>query len=139
MTPPHAASHVSACDPFVVADAVGTPLALGFFNPESMFRVRVLTARHADGTLPSPSHWIVRDEVASHIRAAVSARAAVALPSADTDIYSVVNSHADGLSGLFIDCFASVAVVVSCAAWCETFRHDVECAVRDALPHLRVI
>lgn len=54
---------------------------------------------------------------------------AMALPSASTDAYRLVNGEGDRLSGLAIDVYAGEVVVSSSARWIEVHREAVKGAV----------
>ena len=80
-----------AGDPVLVCNGKEEPFAWGVFNPTSMYRVRILqTLDDVDAAaLVQPD---LEALVSDRIKAAVSLRAAVGLPSADTTtIYRLVS------------------------------------------------
>lgn len=120
--------------PVAVLDASFIPLAYGVYNPVSLFRVRILRLLTAqESEVHEIESWAPCDSVRSLLREAITVRKRIGLPNKGTDAYRIVNSDGDGLSGLFIDRFGCIAVVSSCAAWCEVFRDDIESAIHDEL------
>lgn len=57
----------------------------------------------------------------ARISAAHQLRKALQLPSASTNVYRLVNSEGDRLSGLIVDVLGDCIVVASTAAWAERF------------------
>lgn len=55
--------------------------------------------------------------IARRVQQAAQLRAALGLPSAATNVYRLVNSEGDHLSGLLVDVLGDVAVVQSVSAW----------------------
>lgn len=106
-----------------VADGAGTVIGWGAYNPDSMFRVRLLW--HAsEGRLPTSvgsGKTTDADHLAAvlelRLRAAVGLRQRLGLPGIGTTAYRLVNSEGDRLSGLVVDVFGATAVVSSGAIW----------------------
>lgn len=57
----------------------------------------------------------------ARISAAHQLRKTLQLPSASTNVYRLVNSEGDRLSGLIVDVLGDRIVVASTAAWAERF------------------
>jgi 23S rRNA G2069 N7-methylase RlmK/C1962 C5-methylase RlmI len=136
--------HPAAGDLVDVTDGAGKPLAWGAYNPDSMFRVRLLW--HAsDGDV---SNWdpaagsrarggAVAQQAASRLEAvlrhrvksAAAKRRRLGLPNAETTCFRLINAEGDRLSGLAVDVFGTTAVVSSGAVWCEKHRLAIENAL----------
>jgi 23S rRNA G2069 N7-methylase RlmK/C1962 C5-methylase RlmI len=115
----------------LLADGDRTPFAWGAYNPDSLYRVRVLGDTAFSARLAPLD---VRAALAARLADAVALRAALGLPSAETDVFRLVNSEGDRLSGLVVDALGTTLVVAACAAWVETHRADVEAALLAATP-----
>ncbi|KAL7536050.1 hypothetical protein ACHAWF_005348 [Thalassiosira exigua] len=125
-------------------------IGYGVFNPESMYRVRILchlsmypglakqirtirrmkeSERHdTDGmTL----QYILERKFAD----VISTRMAINLPMPGvTDTYRLVNGEGDGLSGLAVDILGdSTAIVMSSAAWCEIHKETIMSVLEESL------
>jgi 23S rRNA (cytosine1962-C5)-methyltransferase len=85
-----------------VRDHEARYIGRGFINPRSQIRVRLLTRRDepVDGAL-----------LARRIEAAVALRRRLGFPSAETDVFRVVNSEGDGLPGLTVDAYGDALAV----------------------------
>lgn len=114
--------------PVVVCDTGMHCVGMGFFNPHSMFRVRLVRRGEAD--LP----WDVKTDIHAALGDAVALRNTLGLPGAGTDVFRVINSDGDRLSGLVVDRFGDVLVVSSSALWCERHREEIEMGLRDVMP-----
>ena len=125
-----------------LVDGEGTLVGWGPYNPESMFRVRLLwhvseAPLAGDGTRAAGSARAREAQLSAllheRMRTAVQKRRRCGLPNASTSAYRLVNSEGDKLSGLVVDVFGSNAVVSSGAIWCERFRDEITAAVQAAL------
>ena len=72
----------------------------------------------------------------ARIAAAQQLRNRLRLPSAATDVYRLINSEGDRLSGLIVDVLNDQLVVASTAAWAERSVHHLlpagnECVQAD--------
>ncbi len=112
-----------------VRDHAGRVIGWGFFHPTSQYRVRLV----AWASEPDPGPDIV-GIVRSGVARARALRRILGLPAADTTAWRLVNSEGDGLSGVTVDVFGEVAVLVASAAWVERHRAAVEEAVRAVWP-----
>ncbi|CAM9148063.1 unnamed protein product [Pylaiella littoralis] len=112
-----------------VIDSSGQFIAWGVYNPDSMYRVRVL-AKEGEAAAEARD---VRAVVKERLVTARDARRAIGIPNANTDTYRLVNGEGDRLSGLVVDVFAGVVGVSSSAVWVETFRADIEGALEQVL------
>lgn len=122
----------------VLLDASMRVIGYGLYNPQSLFRVRLLRIVIDDNNVNTEKNvtiteWYPRDDLQRLVQHAVQMRRLFALPRKDTDVYRVVNADGDGIPGLFVDRFANIAVVSSCAAWCEALRDDIETVVAEEL------
>ena len=106
----------------------------GWWNGASAFRIRLASlAGEAGGTPPFDTPALI----ASRIAAAAAARTALGLGGTGpdgTDVYRLVNSEGDRLSGLVVDRLGSALVVSASAAWVVFHRPAVEAACRAAVP-----
>ena len=121
--------------PVLLADGDRAPFAWGFYNPHSLYRVRIV-GDGADGAPPMD----VPALLAARVRAAASLRASLGLPSADTNVYRLINSEGDRLSGLIVDVLGpGCLVVTACAAWVEAHRGAVETALASVAPGATIL
>mmetsp|Transcript_23190 Transcript_23190/g.55935 ORF Transcript_23190/g.55935 Transcript_23190/m.55935 type:complete len:601 (-) Transcript_23190:54-1856(-) len=120
-------------------------IGYGVFNPESMYRVRMLCHDTIHPGLTKSIRSIRKNiqrgnfqSVSSSgmgldlilerkISDAIYTRLAMQLPSASiTDTYRLVNGEGDGLSGLAVDILGgATAIVMSSAAWCEIHKETI--------------
>lgn len=103
-----------------VLDANGHYLVTGVYNEHSLYRVRILLQAWeeiADKSLPG----IIKHR----LKQAIELRRSLNLPNSRTNVYRMVNSEADGLSGLTIDCFNTTYVVSSTAYWVEAHKETI--------------
>jgi 23S rRNA G2069 N7-methylase RlmK/C1962 C5-methylase RlmI len=118
----------------------------GVYNPDSMYRVRILC------------HSLMHPEMAKEIQCAMSqepilkqilkmnfhrsvqTRRALGLPSTLTDTFRLVNGEGDSLSGLAVDIIGDkVAVVMSSAAWCEIHKPTIMQTLQEILQNHQLI
>jgi len=112
----------------------------GVYNPQSMYRVRILCHATTNPQLMKKIKSCNDNEVEAmtciledKIDAAVQTRLALMLPSDDTDTYRLINGEGDGLSGLAVDVLGGkVAVVMSSAAWVEIHKDTILKALENA-------
>jgi len=110
-------------DAATVLDFRGRYLGTGFYNPQSMITVRILTQTHEP---------ITADLIANRIRAAIAFRRQ--FWRLETDSYRLVFGEADRLPGLIVDQFARTLVVQVLSlgmeryldAICETLITEVQ-------------
>lgn len=115
-------------DCVLVTDGALHPIAWGMYNSVSMFCVRIMqmedeVSRDASCLLN------IKKLLEARLTAAVDLRMRLRLPAVDTNVYRLVNSEGDRLSGLIVDIFGEYAVIASSAAWVEKFRSTIEKAV----------
>lgn len=99
-------------------------LGWGVFNPNSIYRVRVLQTltdcqTHTFAILNYTSVFEVR------VKEALELRKTLQLPNAETNVFRLVNSDGDKLSGVIVDVLNDVAVVHSGVAWIELHRESL--------------
>ena len=115
-------------------------IGFGVYNPNSMYRVRILCHQLSHPYLFQQVEEITKrnkgsDEnaidalkliVESKLEDAIRARTLMNVPSMQTDTYRLFNGEGDGLSGIAIDILGGcVAVIMSSAVWCETYKHHI--------------
>jgi len=110
-------------------------IGYGVYNPQSMYRVRILCHATQHPVLAKESKRKQKQRVEDHdseilksilerkMSDAMNLRLAMNLPSESTDTYRLVNGEGDGCSGLAVDIIGgSTAIVMSSAAWCEVHK-----------------
>lgn len=130
-------NQVSAGQDCRVVDEAGAIVGRGFYNPHSLFRVRLIASPRLDQTLmESP----LEDILSQRFRSAVRLRQACGLPSPGaTTAYRLVHSEGDVLSGLIVDVFDNTAVVQSSSLWAERYREVITSSLRAACPGMDII
>lgn len=119
-------------DTVLVTDAMKQPFAWGVYNSDSMFRVRIMQME--EETIRDPSCVLDMERlIYTRISAAVELRKLLGLPSSDTNVFRLLNSEGDGLSGLITDVLGEHLVVASSAAWVEKYRKTIEEALTRAI------
>ncbi|KAI5073724.1 hypothetical protein GOP47_0011737 [Adiantum capillus-veneris] len=112
-------------DLVLVTDGTIHPIAWGVYNTASMFCVRIM--EREDEVSRNPSFIFDMEKLLkSRIASALDLRLRLGLPSNHTNVYRLVNSEGDRLSGLIVDVFGEYAVVASSAAWVEKLRPAIE-------------
>uniref|UniRef100_A0A0G4HX25 S-adenosylmethionine-dependent methyltransferase domain-containing protein n=1 Tax=Chromera velia CCMP2878 TaxID=1169474 RepID=A0A0G4HX25_9ALVE len=107
-------------------------VGFGVFNPDSMFRVRLLSSLPPDPSLSSREN--LQRAVRSNLETACHLRKALGLPSEDTSAFRLVNGEGDGLPGLCVDVLTNdLAVVSSSARWCEWYEEEIRKEVASAV------
>mmetsp|Transcript_14370 Transcript_14370/g.24449 ORF Transcript_14370/g.24449 Transcript_14370/m.24449 type:complete len:565 (-) Transcript_14370:152-1846(-) len=113
-------------------------IGYGVYNPQSMYRVRILCHATQHPVLAKDSKRKQKTRVEDHdseilksilerkMSDAMNLRLAMNLPSESTDTYRLVNGEGDGCSGLAVDIIGgSTAIVMSSAAWCEVHKEAI--------------
>lgn len=119
-------------DIVLVTDGALHTIAWGMYNSVSMFCVRIMQME--DEVSRDASCFLnVEKLLESRISAAMDLRTRLGLPAVDTNVYRLVNSEGDRLSGLIVDIFGEYAVVASSAAWVEKFRSTIETTVKNVV------
>ncbi len=121
----------AAGDAVVVVDHSGNNVGWGTYNPDSMYRVRMLWLNPFDGPFTLPLN--VGAVIETRLAVAKTIRSSLSLPSAETDAYRLVNGEGDRLSGLVVDVYAGEVVISSSARWVETYSSEVQAAVKKAV------
>ncbi|GLI69445.1 hypothetical protein VaNZ11_014057 [Volvox africanus] len=125
-------------EPVLVADASRRPVGWGVFNPHSMFRVRLFQLQSEVDMNPAIA-LNVPALLQLRVRQAVELRRAMGLPRADTNVYRLINSEGDRLSGLVADVLGDIVVVQVVAGWVQRYRGDVESAIRAVTGLSRIV
>jgi 23S rRNA G2069 N7-methylase RlmK/C1962 C5-methylase RlmI len=115
----------------IVVDHSGNNVGWGMYNPDSMYRVRMLWTNSFDGSFSLPLD--VGSVIETRLAVAKAIRSSLALPSAETDAYRLVNGEGDRLSGLVVDMYAGEVVISSSARWVEVYKDDIQRAVRKVV------
>lgn len=117
-----------------VNDATGQTIGHGMYNPNSLYRVRLLAwARDAieEDTLEAALHH--------QINSAIHLRLALNLPNEQTNAYRLINSEGDNLSGITVDIYNETAVIAITAAWALVHHTVLESVLREHLPNMQLI
>jgi 23S rRNA (cytosine1962-C5)-methyltransferase len=104
-----------------VLSAQNEELGRGVFNSLSLYRVRMLSYEPFND---------LSDILSLRLKNALHLRRQLNLPNSQTNAYRLFNSEGDGLSGLTIDIYASLAVISSTAYWTELHRNVIEKEIR---------
>ena len=110
-------------DAVEVVDGAGNNIGWGFYNPDSMYRVRLL---------PGPMQDDPMQAVRSLIETACERRSALNLPNEATSAFRLINSEGDGLSGLTVDAYGAHLVCSISAAWAEQRRPEITAALEES-------
>jgi 23S rRNA (cytosine1962-C5)-methyltransferase len=113
-----------------VADATGKLIGQGVFNPHSLYRIRML---HFGGDVT------LEQALRERIAQAIQLRTLLHLPNPHTNVYRLINSEGDGLSGMTVDVFNTHAVIAVTGAWALVHRELLQTVLQEALPHLTFI
>ncbi len=105
-------------------DHDGRFIGRGIYNSRSQIPVRLLT--RADE--PIDAAFFVR-----RLRAAQTLRTALALPSAETTAYRMVNSEGDHLPGLVVDVFGDAAAFQVSTLGLSLWREEIVAAIQEML------
>ncbi|HLB52859.1 MAG TPA: class I SAM-dependent rRNA methyltransferase [Chlamydiales bacterium] len=104
----------------------GEWLGSGVYNPHSLYRVRILQRKDALFSLETTIEY--------HLRKALALRTTLLLPNALTNAYRLLNSEADGLSGLTIDRFNNTLVIAPSAYWAMEHKDLILHCIKKVLP-----
>ncbi|KAK6934734.1 S-adenosylmethionine-dependent methyltransferase [Dillenia turbinata] len=115
-------------DVVLVADGTEKPIGWGLYNSVSMFCVRIMQLEEEAARDPSCALDIEK-LLERRIHEAIELRRNLGLPSTNTNVYRLVNSEGDRLSGLIVDVFGDLAIVASSAAWVEKYRPEIEACI----------
>lgn len=110
----------------LVTDHHGNAIGRGFYNPHSLYRVRLIT--FANERPLAYTNSSVEDVLTAKVRKAIHMRS-VLLSSpllARTTAYRLINGEGDGLSGCIVDVFNDYIVIQSAAYWVEEHRSTIE-------------
>jgi 23S rRNA G2069 N7-methylase RlmK/C1962 C5-methylase RlmI len=117
-----------------VHDAEDRRIGSGWYHPGSLYRVRI-TRLAREEALPDAPEGVI----AARVAAAAAMRGRLGLPSEATDVWRLINSEGDGLSGLTVDVLGRVAVASETALWTERYRPEIEAAIRTAVGDVEVV
>lgn len=131
-----------------VEDGQRTQLVgLGVYNPDSMYRIRLLSHATLNPNLKidlkkvdSTPESLMESILTKQMHKANHTRVAMGLPSDMTDTYRLINGEGDGLSGLAVDIIGDqVAVIMSSAAWCQIHQATILKCLGKVLPDHELI
>lgn len=115
-------------DEVSVTDNEGQEFARGVFNTTSNYKVRILAwSFEKVASLP------IESLITERIRTAVALRSHVVSCAGSTNVYRLINSEGDYLSGLHVDVFNGTVVAQSSAAWIEKYRDCISSGLSACL------
>jgi 23S rRNA G2069 N7-methylase RlmK/C1962 C5-methylase RlmI len=121
-------------------DAQAAVLGWGVYNPDSLYKVRILCSTFVNPVLHKrinkclSAEEAMREILLHHFQVALQTRKVLNLPSEKTDTYRLVHGEGDCLSGLAVDMIESTAVVMSSAGWCQVHRDVITETLMEVLP-----
>lgn len=124
----------NAGDWVLVFDSQETLIGAGFFNPNSLYRVRMI----ANAKLLKLSHDSL-SILKLRLKNAFNLRQNLNFPNDKTNCYRLCNSEADGLSGLVIDVLNDKLVVSSSALWVENHREVIKQILMQDFPKSQIL
>lgn len=117
-----------------IVSAEGVSLGVGAYNEHSLYRVRVLAL-----STEQIDRSNYKSLITHRMRQASLVRQCLDLPNDQTNAYRLLNSEADGLSGLTIDCFNQYCVVASSAYWVELNKSIIVQVLQELFPQNQII
>lgn len=117
-----------------IVSAEGVSLGVGVYNEHSLYRVRVLAL-----STEQIDRSNYKSLITHRMRQASLIRQRLDLPNDQTNAYRLLNSEADGLSGLTIDCFNQYCVVASSAYWVELNKSIIVQVLQELFPQNQII
>lgn len=117
-----------------IVSAEGVSLGVGAYNEHSLYRVRVLAL-----STEQMDRSNYKSLITHRMRQASLVRQCLDLPNDQTNAYRLLNSEADGLSGLTIDCFNQYCVVASSAYWVELNKSIIVQVLQELFPQNQII
>jgi len=109
-------------------------LGVGVYNEHSLYRVRILAQ-----VWEITGEISIAELVSRRLQQAWQLRQTLNLPNEHTNAFRLLNSEADGLSGLTIDYFDGICVVSSTAYWVEAHKEVIRNLISEHLPCREVI
>ena len=124
----------NAGDWVIVYDNQDALVGAGFFNPHSLYRVRMIAnASHFN----SIHHALII--IKMRLKAAFNLRQNLGFPNERTNCYRLCNAEADGLSGLVIDVLNDKLVVSSSALWVENHREPIKTILQEHFSKAQIL
>lgn len=105
----------------------GLKIGGGFYNPNSLYRVRMIGHYHDEKNS--------QDVLQHRLQQAIQTRQTLNFPNQHTNCYRLCNSESDGLSGLVIDVFHDITVISSSAFWTERYREEILDTLKKHFPN----
>lgn len=127
-------------DAVLVCTGNEEPIGWGVFNPNSMYRVRILETadelgEREDLRTRDTKMFDIKGLLERRIHQALCLRDAIGLTrEVTTTAYRLVNSEGDRLSGLVVDVLGSFVVISSSAAWIEQWRDSISKILLEMFP-----
>eukprot|EP00899_Mesostigma_viride_P012466 jgi/Mesvir1/2121/Mv16649-RA.1 len=112
-------------DSVILANDMLQPLGWGVFNPHSMYQVRMMQYRDMGAGEPFAPSMDQSEHVRWRLAQCLARRAALGLPSGETNAFRLASSEGDALSGLVIDSYNDHLVISVTAAWAQLQKDAV--------------
>ena len=106
------------------------PFALGIYNEHSLYRVRIL-AYHRE---LEQANTTLNSIIELRLQQAWRLRQNLGFPNSATNAFRLLNSEADGLSGLTLDYFNGDIAVSSSAYWVMEHQAMIEDSIKKIIP-----
>lgn len=117
-----------------VEDAQHVPIACGFYNPHSLYRVRLIAWAHEGEAFVDK-----KAAFAKRIQDAVALRHTLNLPNESTNCYRLINSEGDKLSGLTVDVLGDCLIAHVTAAYVLQEKELLEELICAHFPDKKII
>ncbi|MGA2654879.1 MAG: class I SAM-dependent rRNA methyltransferase [Gammaproteobacteria bacterium] len=117
-----------------VIDAKHVPIAYGFYNPHSLYRVRLIAFANEGEQCAD-----LRFAFKKRIQDAIALRQTLGLPSDATNAYRLINSEGDQFSGLTVDVLGDYLVAQVTAAYVMQQKELIEELLLAQLPNKKII
>ncbi|GAX79552.1 hypothetical protein CEUSTIGMA_g6993.t1 [Chlamydomonas eustigma] len=125
-------AQITSGDNLLIADSEGSVVGWGVFNPVSMFRIRLMQIEQECQEEAKACYLDMPALINKRVQQAKHLRISMGMPTNGTDVYRLINSEGDRLSGVIADVLGSTVVVQSGSAWAERYRKDLEHAIAEA-------
>jgi 23S rRNA (cytosine1962-C5)-methyltransferase len=117
-----------------VEDTKHVPIAYGFYNPHSMYRVRLIAWAHEGAQFAD-----IKIALAQRIQDAIALRQTLDLPNELTNAYRLINSEGDKLSGLTVDVLGDYLVAQVTASYVMQQKDLIEALLNAQFPNKKII
>ncbi len=117
-----------------VNDAKQIPIAYGFYNPYSLYRVRLIAWANEGEQFAE-----LKFALKARIQEAISLRLSLNLPNESTNAYRLINSEGDKLSGLTVDVLGEYLVAQVTASYVLQQKELLQALLLAHFPDKKII